>query len=438
MPRISEKDLDRLQKSIEELSALNEIATAINSSMTVDEITHVILTRCLKRIRAAQGAVFLLDDDRAELDKAHTFVRESVDADQALPFHFSKSLIGWVIKNKTVLVINDPSQDERFSGDDLSVTGMTSLLAVPLVSRAGLIGVLALFNKQGDDGFDESDMRFFGIVGTQTAKVIENARLVEREAEFVAKVHKQRLESMSKFIAGIAHEFNNPIGAVIGSTDLLTRAARILAENIERSGVDVMKVMPEVQKPLQAISESVRVIESGNTRLAKIVDRLENFALLDRAEVQPIDVNESLNDCLAMVKYQLGERIRVVRKYGSVPLITCDSAQINQVFFNILMNAIEAIAHQGTITISTSVEDGSIQVEIGDSGAGIPEGDLDKIFSPGFTRKGTGVGTGLGLSISYQVVRYHNGRLDVESKLGRGTTVRVKLPTVPVSPPSDS
>ena len=180
MPTISESDLKRLRGSVDELSALNEIAIAMASTRSVQEITRLILNHCLRRVGASQGALFLLADS---VPTAVTFERAAIDAESGLPIHLNESLKGWITANKQILLMNSPDTDSRFAGMDFAKYGIRSILAAPLVSRHGLIGVLALFNKQTTDGFTEDDQRFLGIVGTQTGKVIENAQLLERELQ---------------------------------------------------------------------------------------------------------------------------------------------------------------------------------------------------------------------------------------------------------------
>jgi len=181
MPSISEQDLNRLRASVEELTALNEIATAINLSISVETITRIILENCLKRIPAAQGAVFLVADSTGDSPMFRTFIRETSESSEALPLRLNWSLLGWMTNNKRLLAMNNPVEDERFPGINFKDLGITSLLAAPLISRSGLIGALTLFNKKTTEGFTGEDKRFLGIVGTQTAQVIENTRLLETE-----------------------------------------------------------------------------------------------------------------------------------------------------------------------------------------------------------------------------------------------------------------
>jgi len=181
MPSISEREFDRLKHAVDELSVLNQIAGAINVSMSVDKITRIIVDRCLRRVNASQGAIFLLDDESDVEGKFTTFIRRMDPGSEQIPYRLNISLAGWMIKHKKILLTNEPQQDDRFSGLDFAELGIRSILSVPLLSRSGLIGILALFNKNEEGGFTDSDKRFTGIVATQTAKVIENAQLFEKE-----------------------------------------------------------------------------------------------------------------------------------------------------------------------------------------------------------------------------------------------------------------
>ena len=183
MPNISDREFDRLKQAVDELTTLNQIANAINVTMKVDAITQSILDHCIKRMAAAQGAVFLLDELQNQEDNFKTFVREYDPKSAQIPFRLNMSLTGWMVKNRTVLVSNDPANDERFKGMNFASIGITSVLAAPLMSRKGLIGLLVLFNKKDQSGFSENDKRLLGIIGTQTAQVVENARLFEKEKQ---------------------------------------------------------------------------------------------------------------------------------------------------------------------------------------------------------------------------------------------------------------
>jgi len=192
MPEVSERELERLKRAVEELTTLNRIVSSINVSMSVDKISSTIVDHCRKRVNASQGAIFLMDEEENKEDRFKTFVREISKTEGQIPFHLNNSLQGWMIKNKSILISNDPDNDDRLRGVNFAEIGINSLLAAPLLIRRGLIGLLVLFNKDDEDGFDELDKRFLGIVGTQVTKVIEDARLFEKETKL-----KQLAKDMS-------------------------------------------------------------------------------------------------------------------------------------------------------------------------------------------------------------------------------------------------
>ncbi|MBU8933324.1 MAG: SpoIIE family protein phosphatase [candidate division Zixibacteria bacterium] len=185
MPEQSPTEVERLRAVVAELASLNEIATAISSAMSVQKITEIMIDRSLKHVRASQGAVFLLQDEQ-QSDLLKTFVRRSSKDDQEMPIHFNMNLTGWMVKNKRPLIVNDVVKDNPLPKVDLGKLGIKSLLAAPLLTRNGLIGVLAAFNKNGDLGFSPQDGRFMGILGTQCSQVIEGARLYEEEKRLAA------------------------------------------------------------------------------------------------------------------------------------------------------------------------------------------------------------------------------------------------------------
>lgn len=176
----------RLRQALEELSALNQISNAINALMSVEEITQVIIDHCLRKVKASQGAVFLLQEEENHADWFRTFVRDFAQTDEHIPFHLNESLTGWMLKNRAIFVSNNPSEDERLRGLRLKELQISSILSTPLLSHGGMIGSLVIINKKIPGGFTDDDRRFLGIVGTQTAKVIENARLLEKEKKLIS------------------------------------------------------------------------------------------------------------------------------------------------------------------------------------------------------------------------------------------------------------
>jgi signal transduction histidine kinase len=182
------------------------------------------------------------------------------------------------------------------------------------------------------------------------------------------------------------------------------------------------------QTAMQLLRENTRIAVEGSVRVTKIVRSLRNFARLDEAELQEADIHEGIDSTLTLVHHELKHNVEVVKEYGDVPRIRCYPNQLNQVFMNLFVNAAHAIEEKGVLTITTSADDKNVYIKIADTGKGVPPENIDKIFDPGFTTKGSGVGTGLGLSISYNIIQKHGGALHVDSEVGRGTVFEISLP----------
>jgi signal transduction histidine kinase len=163
-------------------------------------------------------------------------------------------------------------------------------------------------------------------------------------------------------------------------------------------------------------------------RIVRIVRDLRNFARLDEADFKEVNLNESLNSTLSLLQHELRDRIHVRKEFSELPLVPCYPNRVNQVFMNLLVNAIQSITGKGEIRIETRVEGAQVFISITDSGTGIRREHLEKIFDPGFTTKGVGVGTGLGLSISARIIQDHQGTISVQSEVGKGTTFVMSLP----------
>ncbi|MEJ2721915.1 MAG: PAS domain S-box protein [bacterium] len=258
-------------------------------------------------------------------------------------------------------------------------------------------------------------------------KVDERTReLRKKQAQLV---QSEKMAALGNLVAGVAHEINTPLGALKSNNDLLIRALTKMRSIVEDPGTpSTIRDHPQLGKILASIEDLNAINKSAMERIVSIVKSLRQFARLDGAERDRVDIHEGLENTLTLVHHELKNRINLHKDYGDLPPVTCFPNQINQVFMNILVNASQAIPDKGDIFIKTFKRDEDIVVEIRDTGRGIPEELLEKIFDPGFTTKGAGVGTGLGLSIVYQIVEDHDGSVEIESNVGEGTTFRVVLP----------
>jgi len=267
----------------------------------------------------------------------------------------------------------------------------------------------------------------------QKNEALEQALNDLREAQSQL-VLREKMASLGNLVAGVAHEINNPVGAIRSAADVTQRAVERLRRAQAGAADGPGDRGESEERALRALEMNSAVVEEASERVARIVRSLKQFAELDEAEFQEaVDVREGLANALVLLESRLTPVAEVTQELGEVPAIPCWPGELNQVFMNVLLNAIEAIEAagadgRGSITVRTLARREVVRVEVEDSGKGIAAEHLNRVFDPGFTTKGTGVGTGLGLSTSYRTVQKHGGRILVESEVGRGTTVAIELP----------
>ncbi len=250
-----------------------------------------------------------------------------------------------------------------------------------------------------------------------------NAKLRDTQASLV---QSEKMAALGNLVAGVAHEINSPLGSIGSSADTARRALRMI-ENALYAG-DAACQDEKVQQAFQTLVTLNESVTGGVDRIDRIVTALRNFARLDEGEYQSFDVNRGIEDTLTLVLANPEVRVEVEKDLGLLQELYCRPRDLNQVFINILNNALEATKNQGRITIKTREDDDRIRIQITDNGPGIPPERLARVFEPGFTTKGRGVGTGLGLAISYRIIEDHGGTISLESQPGEGATVFLVLP----------
>lgn len=236
-------------------------------------------------------------------------------------------------------------------------------------------------------------------------------------------IQSEKMASLGQLTAGIAHELNNPIGFISSSISPLRRDIEyILSTFATDSNNELLNEFKEETENL------LRAIEEGAKRTSDIVKGLRTFARLDEHEFKLTNIHEGIDATLILLRSMLGNTINVQKNYGNIPNISCLAGPINQVFMNILVNAIQAIRGNGTITITTAQQENKVVVRIKDTGTGMSSEVINRIFEPFYTTKPVGEGTGLGLSICYDIVRNHKGDITITSELGHGTECTIVLP----------
>jgi two-component system NtrC family sensor kinase len=249
-----------------------------------------------------------------------------------------------------------------------------------------------------------------------------NRELAEAYTELknaeVQLVQSEKMASLGRLVAGVAHEINNPVSFIAANVAPLRRR---LAEAAEGAG-------PELTSLVREAEDIVQVMARGAERTAAIVKDLRSFSRLQEATRKRADLHEGVEVSLRLLEPRWRGRITLHRDYGVLPLVECDPGQMNQVFMNVLANACEAITGTGNIWVSTRPEGDTVSVTIRDDGPGIAPEAVGHIFDPFFSTKDVGRGTGLGLAISHGVVAAHGGRIEVETVPGAGASFRIVLP----------
>ncbi|MFC4346907.1 ATP-binding protein [Kordiimonas lipolytica] len=252
-------------------------------------------------------------------------------------------------------------------------------------------------------------------------------------------VQSEKMASLGQLVAGVAHELNNPISFIYANFPHIEEYAdEILALLDEIRHVpmpDDAKAVIEGKiddHDIDLVREDLKKIVSsgmaGASRIKEIVLALRSFSRLDEAEKKSVSLEKGLDDTLAILNHFIKGGIEVEKDYGLSAPVDCHAGQINQVFTNIIFNAVQAMGESGKITLVTKRDGENAVIRIADTGPGIPEGVIERIFDPFFTTKKVGEGTGLGLSISYGIIEKHGGTLEVESTPGEGTTFTITLP----------
>ena len=253
----------------------------------------------------------------------------------------------------------------------------------------------------------------------------------------------EKMASIGQLAAGVAHEINNPIGYVysnLGTLEKYVQDVFSMIDNYEQaeSAITDSAVRTRLQTAREKLDitflkEDLRSLmaesKDGITRVKDIVQNLKDFSHTNAGvEWCYANLHQGIDSTLNIVNNEIKYKAEVIKQYGDLPEVKCLASQINQVFMNLLVNAAHAIEEHGTITVRTGQDGEEVWVEIADTGMGIAPEHLQKIFDPFFTTKPIGKGTGLGLSVSYGIIKKHNGRIEVQSEVGQGTTFRVWLP----------
>ncbi len=400
---------DVSQENLIRAALINRVSLLIKGSFDTEEIIKTVLDEIAETL-GVQGCFYNKHTKvwakNIQNEKIENFLRKLPDTEK--------------IRHEGIL-----------NGDEIP------FMAVNVIYRGETLGLLVFTREDFQREWHKEETAVIEGISAQLAAVLYQSQLFERldkqkneledtliqlkEAQ-VQLIQSEKMASVGRLIAGIAHEINTPIGALKSNCELLTKKSIPLTDKIIDDAE--LKSFIDLYMQLNGINEE------AVKRVSNLVKALKNFLHPDDAEYKQTDLHENLKSTLLLLQHEFKDRIKIIDDYSSLPAVNCFPDLLNQVFMNILLNASQSIDKSGEITIKTEYlkETDKIRITISDTGKGIEQHNLQKIFDPGFTTKGVGVGTGLGLSISYRIIEKHKGRISVNSQVNRGTSFIIEIP----------
>jgi signal transduction histidine kinase len=406
-----------LSQGNRDLFILHTAGLDLMESLDIDTLLAKISARTEDLVQAETISLFAVDRSDRMLRYQGVFGNKAKAIQELETPIEAGGVLNWLVSYGAPLLIPDAQADFRLDSALMKSIGVKSIMTVPLWSANVMTGLLTAINKKGGSGFDQHDLRLFTVFSSLAAAALQNASLYSDLNEKMNELktaqeqllHSTKMAAIGELSANIAHEINNPLTTVLGYTSHL------------------LKITDLPDSPRRILG----LMEQETLRVRKITRSLLDFAHRRQSWMQPGDLSQPLRETVVLVQGIAGKNSVVIHEnYPAVPaLVNMDHNEMKQVFINIVNNAFQAMPLGGDLQIRLDASlDGEVLIEVADTGSGIAPEHLDKIFEPFFSTKDTGHGTGLGLSISYRIVHNHGGRIEVESKPGKGTVFRVILP----------
>ncbi|NQE32790.1 trifunctional serine/threonine-protein kinase/ATP-binding protein/sensor histidine kinase [Microcoleus asticus] len=460
-----------------DLATILKASQAISREIDLKKLLTSLLSIAIENAGADKCVLMLLQDDRLLIKGSITLGTEPVVL-QHLPIENSQDLplklIYKVKHNQQTTVLIDLSAEPTLANDPYIINQQPkSILCNPILHQGKLIGILYLENNLTTGAFTSDRVTILNILCSQAAISLQNARLYQQSQEYAQKlelylhdlkqmqlqlVQGEKMSALGNLVAGVAHEINNPVGFIAGNLQPAQEYVQDLFELIDVYQDSFPKPGAKVEEKIEDIDleylredlpKLIGSMQEGVDRIRNISTSLRTFSRADSDRPIAFNIHDGLESTLLILKHRLKASefrpaIEVVKDYGNLPLVKCFPGQLNQVFMNVLANAIDALeesnkersfseikAQPNQITVQTALSESNNQVliRIKDNGVGMSNEIKENIFNHLFTTKSVGQGTGLGLSIARQiVVEKHGGTLLVNSCIGEGSEFVICIP----------
>ncbi len=409
---------ERLERRNKELEALVRIGREFNQRLQLDELLDRILAVCVAEI-ATDQALLCLFDQRTHIINWRLLHQDSLRKSDIQEYvDDPDSLMGQMLDTGHSIIVSE-------SDSPLLPDCCYSVVGTRIIHHGAVLGIILLGHKNPGT-YDDEHLRLLELITEQAASAIRNAELyaelrhytlnlesmvADRTSELhtaqAQLIRSEKLASLGRLAAGIAHEVNNPLQAIRNCLELAI-------EDID-DGKAVDK-------------ELLTVAEQDVQRIRRIVSRLLDFSRPRSGELQPLDAGKVVESVLRLIDRQLERmNIKLITDINWTSRVQMNEDQFKQVILNMILNAQEAMPDGGSLVVGVQQHNSDIYISFTDTGLGIPEGDMPKIFEPFFSTKADG--TGLGLAVSYGIVEGHGGRIEVKSEVRKGSTFTIILPS---------
>ena len=408
------------QKKYDYKTLLKTFTSEVLTVLDIDKLTHLTVEKLSDIIKIKSCGILLLNKQKNQYELAASLGIKP----RNIVFGMDNTLVAFLDKTRLYFSIKYQDKDSKLPNKVLEDMNKLKLeIAIPLVVHDELIGILTLGKKKSDKEYIEDDMDILLTLARTLSIAISNAEMFDELGKTQAEAaQKEKMAVIGTLAAGINHEICNPLGIARGQCEVY----------LLNKKEGFFKNRSKDEQLAEAMNIMEKVIHESD-RATSITKKLSSFAKPSKGEISnDVRIKEEINEVISLVGHELKlSKIDVrINIPNDLPPVTCDRKQMQQVLFNIVRNAGQAIGEKGIIEIAAVAEDDKIKIDIKDTGHGIPDNKLKEIFNPFYTTKEPGKGTGLGLFIVRQLVERNKGRIYVDSQVGHGTTFTLEFPVL--------